>query len=178
MIRNSTDSYGLVSKLLHSLIAFSIIGLIGLGWWMVGLSYYDAWYHAGLELHRAIGICVLVLASVFAIWKMISPSPGLQKSLKPMEKVGAKVVHIILLLSMFVIPLTGYAISTSSGSGFTFFGLFDIPSLTAITDATRDLAISLHYYTAYGLIVVALLHAGAAIKHQFIDKKGTLKRMF
>ncbi|WP_085900731.1 cytochrome b [Kiloniella majae] len=178
MIRNSTESYGLVSKLLHSLIAFSIIGLIGLGWWMVGLSYYDAWYHTGLELHRAIGICVLLLASIFVIWKVISPSPGLQKSLKPMEKVGAKVVHIILLLSMFVVPLTGYAISTSSGSGFTFFGLFDIPSIMAITDATRDLAISLHYYIAYGLIAVVLLHAGAAFKHQFIDKKGTLKRMF
>ena len=178
MIRNSTNSYGLVSKLLHSLIAFSIIGLIGLGWWMVGLSYYDAWYHTGLELHRAIGICVLLLASVFAIWKVISPSPGLQESLKPMEKVGAKVVHVILLLSMFVVPLTGYAISTSSGSGFTFFGLFDIPSILAITDTTRDLAIDLHYYIAYGLIAVVLLHAGAAFKHQFIDKKGTLKRMF
>ncbi|KKJ76565.1 hypothetical protein WH95_12205 [Kiloniella litopenaei] len=178
MIRNSTERYGLVSKLLHSLIAFSIIGLIGLGWWMVGLSYYDSWYHKGLELHRAIGVCVLLLATVFAIWKVISPSPGLQKSLKPMEKVGAKVVHIVLLLSMFVVPLTGYAISTSSGNSFTFFGLFDIPSVMAITDAIRDLAISLHYYIAYGLIAVILLHAGAAFKHQFIDKKGTLKRMF
>jgi cytochrome b561 len=41
----------------------------------------------------------------------------------------------------------------------------------------RNLAIFIHYYIAYGLVAVIALHAGAAVKHQFIDKHGTLKRM-
>jgi cytochrome b561 len=177
MLRNTVNSYGLVSKALHWLIALGIIGLIALGWWMVGLSYYDAWYHRGLELHRAIGIVVLCLATVFVLWKTLSPSPGHQAELKPWEKLGARIAHVLLLLAMFIIPLSGYVISTSSESGFPFFDLFEIPALLPKSEDARDLAIFIHYYIAYGLVAVIALHAGAAVKHQFIDKHGTLKRM-
>ncbi len=166
-----------MSKLLHWLIAGCILGLTGLGWWMVGLSYYDSWYNRGLELHRAIGMIALLLASLFLVWKLISRSPGLQSELAPWEKLGARAAHGVLLLAMFAIPITGYAISTSAGSGFTFFGLFEVPALLSISDAARDLAIELHYYIAYGLLGVVAVHAGAAIKHQFVDKHGTLRRM-
>lgn len=177
MLRNTHKGYGVVSKLLHWLIAFGILGLTALGWWMVDLTYYDAWYNKSTELHRAIGIVVLVLATVFVIWKAFSPSPGLQAELAPWEKFGARVAHGLLLLAMFAIPITGYVISTSAESGFTFFGLFEIPAVFPKSEAARDLAITLHYYITYGLLAVIAAHAGAAIKHQFIDKHGTLRRI-
>lgn len=177
MILNSETRYGLVSKMLHWLIALSIISLIILGWWMVGLSYYDQWYHQSLEIHRALGMLVLFLASLFLIWKVFVKSPPLQNELTAFEKLGAKSAHILLLVSMFAIPVTGYVISTSADAGFTFFGLFDIPAIAQISDNIRELAISIHYYAAYGVGILALVHAGAALKHQFIDKQGTLRRM-
>ena len=177
MLRNGPDGYGLVTKSLHWTIALGIIGLIWLGWWMVGLSYYDAWYNRGLALHRALGMVVLGLAILMGLWKLASPSPALQAELQPWEKLGATVGHSILLLSMFLLPLTGYMISTSAGQGFSMFGLFDFPALVSTTEETRDLAIAVHYYIAYGLIAVVAVHAGAALKHQIIDKHGTLKRM-
>ncbi|MCG8492775.1 MAG: cytochrome b [Sneathiellales bacterium] len=177
MILNSETRYGLVSKSLHWLIALSIISLIVLGWWMVGLSYYDQWYHQSLEIHRALGMLVLLLASLFLIWKIFAKSPPLQSELTALEKLGAKTAHILLLVSMFTIPVTGYVISTSAGAAFTFFGLFDIPAVTQISEASRELAITIHYYAAYCVGILALVHAGAALKHQFIDKHGTLRRM-
>lgn len=177
MFRNTTVKYGLVSKLLHWIIAWLIIGLIGLGWWMVGLNYYDKWYYQGLELHRVIGIIAFFMATLFLLWKIISPSPALQTSLGVYEKRTAHTVHLILLVGMFVMPVTGYVISISSGSGFTFFNLFYVPALIPISESIRDLAITLHYYFAYGAAAIVVLHAAAALKHQFIDKKGTLKRM-
>ncbi len=177
MLRNSNTRFGLISKVLHWLIALGIIGLTALGWWMVGLSYYDAWYHRGLELHRAVGMTVLCLASFFIIWKVVSPSPALQAELKAWEKPAARVAHGFLLLAMLVIPVSGYIISTSSDAGFSFFGLFEIPALVQASEPVRDLAIEIHYYVAYGLIAVVVAHAGAALKQQFIDKHGTLKRM-
>lgn len=177
MLRNTRDRYGLVTKTLHWLIALGIIGMIWLGWWMVGLSYYDRWYNRGLELHRAIGMVLLGLAFLFAGWKLISPSPALQSELRPWEKRGAKTAHTILLLAMFAIPVTGYVISTSAGQGFSVFGLFEFPALMTASDAVRDLAIAVHYYLAYGLIAVVAVHAGAALKHQFVDKHRTLQRM-
>ncbi len=177
MLRNSKNRYGLVTKLLHWLIALGIIGLIGLGWWMVGLSYYDSWYNRGLELHRELGMLVLGLACVYLLWKVVSPSPPVQSELLSWEKMAAHVAHFLLILAMFAIPVSGYMISTSAGAGFSFFGLFQVPAVTAISNEMRDLAIDFHYYVAYGLIAVILAHAGGALKHQFIDKHGTLKRM-
>lgn len=177
MLRNTPERYGLVTKTLHWLIALGILGMTWLGWWMVGLSYYDSWYNRGLELHRAIGMVLLGLGFLFGVWKLRSPSPALQSELAPWEKFGARIAHAVLLLAMFAIPLTGYLISTSAGQGFSMFGLFEFPALLATSDATRDLAIAAHYYIAYGLMAVVAAHAGAALKHQFIDKHGTLKRM-
>jgi cytochrome b561 len=177
MLRNTPEAYGLVTKCLHWGIALGIIGLLWLGWWMVGLSYYDAWHNRGLALHRALGMMVLGLACLLLLWKLISPSPRLQNELKSWEKLGAHITHGLLLLAMFTIPVTGYVISTSAGKGFSVFDLFEIPALARSSEAVRDLAITAHYTIAYGLIAVIVLHAGAAIKHQIIDKHGTLKRM-
>jgi cytochrome b561 len=41
----------------------------------------------------------------------------------------------------------------------------------------REWAIRIHYYAAYGTLLLAALHAGAALKHQFIDRDGVLARM-
>ena len=39
---NSSSRYGLVSILLHWVVALVVFGLFGLGLWMVGLDYYSS----------------------------------------------------------------------------------------------------------------------------------------
>ena len=154
-----------------------MIGLIWLGWWMVGLGYFDSWYNRALSIHRSVGIVLLGLGGAFAIWKIVSPSPRLQSELQPWERHGARLVHFLLICAMFILPVSGYVISTSAGSGFPFFGIWEVPAVLPRSEFGRNLAISAHVYISYGLIVVIALHAGAAIKHQFLDRHGTLRRM-
>ena len=72
---------------------------------------------------------------------------------------------------------SGYLISTADGRGVSVFGLFEVPaSLTGIPDQ-EDVAGVLHEWLAWGLIILAGLHALAAIKHHFIDRDATLSRM-
>ena len=177
MLTNGPCRYGLVSKLLHWLIAAGILGLAALGWWMVGLGYYDAWYNRSLKLHRAFGLAVLALAILFIGWRLVSPSPPLQAALKPWERWAARTMHVALLVATVAIPASGYLISTSAGAGVPVFGLFEVPAVAIVSDRVRDLAIAGHYYMAYGVIAVAAVHAAAALKHQFIDRHGTLRRM-
>jgi cytochrome b561 len=63
-LHNSNERYGLGPKLLHWALAISIIGLIGLGWYRVNLTYYDRWYNTSLAVHKALGLIVLLLAAV------------------------------------------------------------------------------------------------------------------
>lgn len=178
MLRNSSDRYGLVTKVLHWSIAVLMLGLIGLGWYMVDLTYFDRWYNASLSWHRILGLVVLGLATLFVLWKQVSPSPHHHLArIGPLQRVAASLVHRLLVLMMFLLPVTGYLISTSAGKAIDVFGWFEIPALIDVDTALRDVAIWIHYYAAYGTGLLALGHAAAALKHQFIDKDGLLARM-
>ena len=43
-IRDTTTGYGLVTRLVHWLMALAIFFLFALGIWMVGLEYYSPYY--------------------------------------------------------------------------------------------------------------------------------------
>lgn len=176
-LRNSAENYGLVSKLLHWSIASTIIGLIALGWYMVDLSYFDRWYNQSLSLHKSFGMLVLGLALALFAWKRYSPSPPPSGSLPRWQRVSAHLMHIALMIAMIVIPLSGYLISTSAGQPVAFFGMFEIPPPAPNNKGMRDLAIAIHYYSAYGVAGLVAGHAGAAIKHELIDRDGSLARM-
>ncbi|MEQ8231574.1 MAG: cytochrome b [Gammaproteobacteria bacterium] len=176
-VRNDTAAYGLVTKLLHWATALLIIGLIWLGWWMVDLSYFDRWYQDSLALHRAFGLLVFVLGVATLAWRAVSPSPAAVATLKPWEKWLGTAMHHLLFLMVFAIPASGYLISTSAGQAIDVFGWFEVPALVKVDSGLRDLAIEVHYYLAYTTAALVLMHAGAALKHQFIDRDGTLARM-
>ena len=177
MWRSGRDHYGLVAIGFHWSIAILFVGLIGLGAWMVGLTYYDPWYNDSLALHKAIGIVVLALALAKLGWKLADRKPGFAPEVRPYERAGATATHWILSALLIVLPVTGYLISTSEGAGIDMFGLFEVPAFFDVTAVTRDLAIDLHYYLAYGGIALVGIHAGAGLKHTFIDKGSTLIRM-
>ena len=161
----------------HWAIALAIVGLVGLGAWMVGLTYYDPWYYDSLALHKAIGIVVLALALAKFGWKLVDRNPGFGPEVKPHERAGATAMHWLLNALMVMLPVTGYLISTSEGAGIDMFGLFDVPALVDVSAATRDLAIDIHFYVAYGGIALVGMHIIAALKHHFVDRGSTLRRM-
>jgi cytochrome b561 len=174
---NSSDNYGWITRLLHWLTAVAIIGLVWLGWYMVDLSYYDKWYNKSLLVHKAFGMAVFALGALTLLWRWISPSPGPQASLGRWERIASRAMHHTLFLLVFLIPATGYLISTSAGKPVEIFDWFVIPALFPVDSQLRDLAIECHFYLAYATAVLVALHAAAALKHQFIDRDGTLARM-
>ena len=64
MLRNTESRYGVATRLLHWSVAALILGLVWLGWYMVGLTYYDAWYNDSLVWHKALGIVALALGAL------------------------------------------------------------------------------------------------------------------
>jgi len=177
MLKNTKDNFGFIAKCLHWVIGLLIIGLIALGAYMVTLGYYDAWYHDSLSYHKALGMVVLGLVVAKIAWMIKNTKPDDLSSWTALEKKASFAVHKILLLIMVLMPLTGYLVSTSAGEGISIFGLFEIPALIKIDEQGRDLSIAIHYYLAYGGAVIILIHALAALKHHFINKDKTLRRM-
>ncbi len=169
--------YSAFTRILHWTVALLIIGLIWLGWWMVDLSYYDRWYNRSLELHKSLGMVVLAIAAIKIAWVIYEGKPAFPATIQPWERAAATAVHHLFYLLMLLIPVTGYVISTSAGDGISVFDLFVIPAVLPASETLRDTAIELHFWLAYATAALVAVHALAALKHQFLDRDGTLRRM-
>jgi cytochrome b561 len=169
--------YGTLTKIFHWSTAILIIGLIGLGWYMVGLTYYDRWYNASLSAHKALGMIALGLGFMSVLWRICSVAPPPVATIKPWERLAAKTAHTLLYVMVLAIPSSGYLVSTSGGAPVSVFGWFSVPAIVKVDEGLREAAVDLHYYLAYGTAFLAIIHGAAAFKHQFVDKDGTLGRM-
>ncbi len=178
MPHDSESRYGLVSRTLHWAIAFLIIALIPLGWYMVRLDYTDPWSYDALEIHKGLGMVVLLLASIIAAKRIAQRTTVIAKPQKQWEAIAAKITHYLLYALMLVVPATGYMISTSAGAGVSIFGLFEVPAVMPKSVPLRDAAISVHYYFAYAGVGLIAFHIAGALKHHFIERDDALKRMF
>jgi len=178
MIKNQTRHYGLISIFIHWLTVIVVLGLSVLGLWMVDLDYYSEWYKTGPEVHRSIGVLLALLLLFRIAWRYWSPPPASIETHQAWERLFARFVHWALLLLMCTVIAAGYLISTADGRGIDVFGWFVVPAtLTSIPDQ-EDLAGDIHFYLAMTLLAMASLHGLAALKHHFIDRDGTLVRMF
>lgn len=176
MLRNSSTSFGWIHIAIHWLSAVAVFGLFAVGWWMVELDYYSEWYRTAPELHKSVGLTLLALTLFRIYWKLSNPKP-VELAEKELEKQAGKTAHFILYALLLVIMISGYLISTADGRGIEWFGLFTVPSLGEFINNQEDFAGAIHKWAAYIIMGLVLVHALAAIKHHFIEKNDTLKRM-
>lgn len=176
-IYNTPDDYGLISKLLHWLIAAAMIGLIGVGWYMVRLSDEDVLYWRLLDLHEAVGMGLLVLVPLKAMWMIVSPNPRFLPTLAPWERCLATAVRWLFIFAMLAIPLSGFLFVATNGEAVKLYDLITIPNIGSPGKATRDLLSDVHYYASYGCAALVGLHVLAALKHHFLDANRSLRRM-
>ncbi|MFQ5586528.1 MAG: cytochrome b [Thermodesulfobacteriota bacterium] len=149
-------------------MAILCVGLVCLGWYMVGLTFYDRWYHDSLMLHKSFGMVVLLLVLAKGGWTLYA---GVERSSSPEKPLNRKYTHITFYLLMAVITVSGYFISTSAGAPISMFGLFGMPAIVAVSDAVRDVAIGVHYYLSYGTVFLAMLHGVVRLKPRVMARR-------
>ncbi|ENN7017712.1 cytochrome b [Enterobacter ludwigii] len=176
-LRNTSRRYGIISISLHWIFAIAVYAMFGLGLWMVRLSYYDGWYHQAPELHKSIGVLLMMGLVIRVIWRHISPPPAAPKTHSKFTRISAVAAHITLYALLFALLISGYLISTAEGKPISVFGIFDVPATLADAGSQADIAGVIHLWLAWSVVILSVLHGLAALKHHFIDKDDTLKRM-
>lgn len=175
--RNSSSQYGLVSMSIHWLVALAVFVLFGLGLWMTGLTYYSEWYRTAPALHKSIGVVVFALMVLRVCWRIALPQPAAISTHSDLVRLLSRLGHGLLYLGIFTVLISGYLISTADGRAVSVFGWFEVPALVTGLPDQADIAGAVHLYVAWGLVVFAVLHALAALKHHVFDRDDTLKRM-
>ncbi|MEF1288808.1 cytochrome b [Vibrio sp. M260118] len=174
-MKTETQNYNLVARVVHWLSALVVIGLFAVGLWMVDLSYYSEWYRTAPHWHKSIGLLLGGLTLFRLVWKIVTASPKVKGA--SYEVLGAKLAHLAMYAILFVLFCSGYLISTADGRGIDVFNWFTVPSLGALIANQADIAGEVHFYAAWSLIILAAVHALAALKHHFINKDNTLRKM-
>lgn len=175
--RNSSDEYGSISIAIHWLAAVAIVGLFALGLWMTDLAYTHPWYNLGPHVHESIGILLIALIAVRLAWRWSNPLPAFEPEMAWWERISARAAHALMYLLMVAVLASGYLIPTADGSWIDVFGWFSAPPVVLGIERQADLAGWVHYWSAWALIGVAAVHTLAALKHHFLNRDRTLRKM-
>lgn len=188
--------YSIVAIILHWLIALTLLLTIPLAWWMtnnLANSAEQSRVFAAYQLHKSIGLTVLVLTVLRLLWRLFHPVPPLPAEMRGWERTAAKATHFLLYALMLIVPLTGW-IYVSSGWNSTmnlpfavptlWFGQFEWPHISAIADAsdadralTAGRSMAVHWWLGYGALLLTAIHAAAALKHHIIDRDDVFASM-
>lgn len=180
MMTNSETRYGSVAKTLHWLIAFAIIGLLVVGKYMHGLPDNDPDKFALYQMHKSFGISVLVLTVVRILWRVTNKVPPLPAGMPAWQRWGAHLSHFGLYALMLAIPLSGWAVASSSPFGIPtlLFGAAELPNLPVANDRdTHEFYEEAHELLGNLMILLLIVHVVAALKHHFVDRDTVFRRM-
>ncbi|HVV68850.1 MAG TPA: cytochrome b [Gammaproteobacteria bacterium] len=175
-IKNSQNRYGIVAIWLHWLMAILIIGLLALGLYMVGVPL-SHWKLKLYGWHKEFGMLVLLLLLLRLAWRLGNIIPLLPETIPRWQKRAARVVHWLFYGFMIALPVSGWLITSAAGLPVSFFGLFVLPNLVSPSENRLLLFTEVHEWLSYALIATLCLHILAALKHHFIDRDDTLKKI-
>ena len=141
-----------------------------------------------IRVHTFCGITVGLIAILRLMWRRISPPPGPVPG-TVIEHLAARAVHIMLYVFMIVMPLTGYIGLSVPSVPLSWIGIpkFEETTLYAwlvagmfelTWDEFEKPVDWLHHFLGKAVVwVFIVIHAAAALFHQFVRRDGTLTRM-
>ena len=109
------------------------------------------------------------------LWRLTHTPPALLSSYKAIERKLATGAHRLLYVLMVILPLSGVIMATYSKYGIKWFGIDFIKGLD--NNPMRLIFKDAHEIIGLIMVAVLVLHIAGALKHKFIDKDDTLKRM-
>ncbi len=182
MADTARTKYDTVAMILHWVTAIIMAVMIFLGEDMIKQPR-DAAPDAALEgfpsLHVSLGVSVLVLTLVRIGWRLANPPPPYPATMKGWEVLLSKTTHLLFYVLMIGIPLTGwlafseYLQEHPALDAVRVFGLFAVP----VGPLLGEYAGEIHEIGSNLAMILFFLHVLAALKHQFIDGDGIMKRM-
>ena len=176
MLRNTDQSWGAPAKLLHWVVALLVLVQICLGWaavsWRLSPTKLDLFVW-----HKSIGMLILLLMLVRLVWRSINVAPSLPIGMAPPERLAANLSHLLLYMLLFLMPLTGWIISSAANIPFRIFWLVPLPAVVQPDKVLADEVARVHLALFFVLALLLMLHIGAALRHHFVKRNDVLKRM-
>lgn len=175
--RNTAEAYGSFARFLHWSIVLLILPQYFLMEGAEELPEGSAQAAQLMDLHKSLGLLVLILAVVRIAWKIINrPHPGPIGEIAWQRKAAAA-GHGLLYLLILLQPLTGWIMVSAADSSVSLFGWLTLPTLVGPNHDLHEAMQEVHEILFWLTVVVAVVHIAAALFHHWVLKDETLRRM-
>jgi len=175
-LRNEEGRYGAVAQGFHWLIAALVLTTVVIALYMTGLPLSPEKIKT-YNLHKSIGVTILVLALLRLAWRLVSPPPALPAAMAGWERAAAGASHLALYGLLLAQPVIGIFHSSAASFPVVVFGAVTLPSVTAPDKELKETLEALHSWLGWAFIALICLHVAAALRHHFIVKDDILRRM-
>lgn len=172
--------YNRIAILLHWLLGAGLVGIFAVGFYMADLPFSPQ----KLKLynwHKWAGVCLLALSLLRLVWRLANPPPAMPQAIVSAmprwQHIAHAATHHLLYVLFFAVPLLGWAYSSAAGFSIVLFGQFPLPDFVPADKALAALIKPWHQITAFTMAALVLLHIAGALKHQWIDRDGLVRRM-
>ncbi|MBL8492106.1 MAG: cytochrome b [Rhodocyclaceae bacterium] len=169
-------AYTLTAVRLHWLTALAIVGTFAVGIYMHDLPLSPQKLQI-YSWHKWSGVTIFVLVLIRLAWRIGHPPPAEPAGMPAWQRKAAAGVHHLLYLLMVAVPLSGWLMSSAKGFQTVWFGVLPLPDLVAKNKDLGDALQVTHMSLNFAMAALVVAHAGAAIKHHFIDRDDVLVRM-
>lgn len=165
---------------LHWAIALFVALQLASGFAMTDLMGRSATQFDVYQLHKSLGITVLLLTVARIVWRLFNPPPPEPASVGRWESFLANAVQFAFYALLLIVPLAGWVVISAATVQIDTVLFFQewlpfphLPGLMGLDAPTRalveDVSEEAHAILAYSMLALIGLHVAGALKHQFAD---------
>jgi cytochrome b561 len=162
---------------LHWLSALLIVSAFIMGLVMTSIPGFSPAKLRYFSWHKWLGVTVFALAVLRVLWRQFNKPPAHPAHMPAWQNHAADAVHILLYMLIFAVPISGYLYTLSAGVPVVYLGVWQMPVFIAPNPEWTPVLRGVHYWLDMTMAALVFAHAGAALKHHFIDRDTVLKRM-
>jgi cytochrome b561 len=175
MLKNTENSFGSVTRVIHWVMSVLIITMLTVGFTMVNMEPSDLKWQI-YAAHKACGLVVLFLAILRVLWIFTNPQVEVSFELPSWQRLSARFNHNLIYILLILMPASGALMTLTGGHDIDFFGVFTVKSFMENKEYSK-IFWNVHVGCAFLLIASSIVHIAAALYHHFIRKDNVLMRM-
>jgi cytochrome b561 len=167
--------FALPQRVLHWFMAACILAMLFVGVGMV--STISSKYLTLVQIHKPLGIAILVLALIRLLLRLYYGAPSLPADLPIPIKLAAESSQLIFYVLMIAMPLIGWAMLSAAAYPVVLFGGLRLPAIAPVSPALHTALWHAHYYLAFLFFVVILGHVAGILFHKLVRNDGVFETM-
>ncbi len=168
--------YSSTARLFHWSTAALVLVMIPIGIVMANANVgaaQDTLYH----LHRSIGAVLLPLVLARLLYRLSHPPPPLPAGISPSQRRIAHATHWALYGLLLLQAMVGWIATSAYRAPILVFWLLELPPIWTIDRPLSESLFAVHRAMGFALLILIVLHIGAALFHHVVLKDNVLRRM-